>query len=68
MSRNIILNISPGELTWDIGGTPVAMGPLAMGPLVMGPTKGGVIVKSELATVPIMQDGYGGAELDAVTK
>jgi hypothetical protein len=58
MSRNIILNISAGELTWDIGGTPV----------VMGPTTGGVIVKSELATVPINQDGYGDAEFDAVTK
>jgi hypothetical protein len=58
MSRNILLNVSSGELTWDVGGTPV----------VMGPTKGGIMFKSELSTVPILQDGYGDAEFDAVTK
>lgn len=58
MSRNIILNISAGELTWDIGGTPV----------IMGPTVGGILVKSELSKVDIMQDGYGDAPFDSVTK
>lgn len=58
MSRNIILNVSSGELTWDVDGTPI----------VMGPTDGGILFKSELSTVPINQDGYGDAEYDAVTK
>lgn len=58
MSRNIFLNLTAGELTWDIGGTPI----------IMGPTKGGIMFKSELSTVDIMQDGSGDAPFDSVTK
>lgn len=58
MSRNIILNISAGELTWDVDGTPV----------IMGPTKGGILIKSEMSKVDIMQDGYGDAPYDSITK
>jgi hypothetical protein len=58
MSDNIFLRISAGELIWDIDGTPVNM----------GPTTGGIIVKDEQSTVDIMQDGYGDAPYDSVTK
>lgn len=58
MSENIILRVTAGELTWDVDGTPV----------IMGPTTGGILVKSELSTVDIMQDGYGDAPIDSITK
>jgi hypothetical protein len=58
MSRNIILNISAGEANWDSAGDNVNLGPFS----------GGILLKSELSKVDILQDGYGDTPYDSITK
>lgn len=58
MSRNIILQLGAGEVNWDGAGDNVNLGPFT----------GGVMFKSALSKVDIMQDGYGDAPYDSITK